>query len=680
MEDLSTGLNDWRNIQDVVRKTFKSLHDVVRSQGEKIRHLEQKLANTPTGGEFENLQVSMANKPTFAELNKHLSVRFEEMGLAALRSQVSSKADKVEMKELYTDMTTATQRMAESNNALELLVRQQQGEIEALKRQIRGLSNIQAQEEDMHAKFATRKWVEEMLDFEAEARKQALANVRKELAERAVALEKRINTLPTVEDLDEVLSQKADMDTLAKALKDRPTQDDVTKEIQNRIMESANHVQEQVRAIELALTRTKAELERVEDSMVDFVSRSELLEVCGQKVGGPELDERMQESSEMLTAQFKEAIIGVQRELVQVINKKAFKTDVQRQLGSKANTDDVTNWLSSKVELADVRDALAHKSDLTVMQGLADRVQSLERRHARAGSIPPAGKRRGRAPRSDKLDAYLGEQDEFGRPMKSNNKKNLGRRTSSEFHRNKGDESSDFDDENDEDNEDYEDHEDGDFEANLSKQEISRLLRRLAKLDADKVSVKDLCLLLDQKANIKDVNDALAQLSTQQSQAAASRAQRDEDSIIPQETVRQLRREVDAIGEAMNAELSVGRWIWSSGRVLSDRAVPWNIECVNTATENLHWTKDSADLTAIMPGLYELHLGFFSESDPEVQVLVNGEAILYTVSRPRDKKGVKTHGAALAPIRRAKHSAGNVTGWTLNEFVALPARARLTVI
>ncbi|GBG31320.1 Hypothetical Protein FCC1311_075432 [Hondaea fermentalgiana] len=667
MEDLLAGMNDWRNIQDVVRKTFKSLHDVVRAQGEKIRQLEQKAANAPTGGEFENLQVSMANKPTFAELNKHLTVRFEEMGLPALRAQLGSKADKIEMKDLYADMTTATQRMAESNNALELLVRQQQDEIETLKRQVRGLSNIQSQEEDLHTKFATRKWVEEILDFETEARKQALTNVRKELADRAAVLEKRISSLPTVEDLDEVLSQKVDMDTLARAVRERPTHDEMAKEIQNKSTEAIVTVQEQNRtqlreAVELALARTKTELERLEDSMVDMVSRSELLEVCGPKVGGSELEERLQEVTDSLGEQFKETLVEVQRELIQVINKKAFKADVQRQLATKPNADDVQTWLSSKVELADVRDALAHKADLTALQAVADRLGPAGKRNAkRGGASPPSSRdkslRAGLDGSSSDLEGRYHREDE-------------------------SEEERDFDDASgDGDQDEYFDGDfDGGDDAAAARWAVSRLTRRLAKMDADKVSVKDLCLLLDQKANIKDVNEALAQLSEQQAQAATQPSQiADAEPSDPSETPRQLRRDINELANAISAELSVGRWIWSSGRVLSDRAVPWNIECVNTATDNLQWSKDSSDVTAIVPGLYELHIGFFAETDPEVQVLVNGEPILYTASRPRDKRGVKPAGAAQALMRRAKHSAGNVTGWTMSDFVALPARARLSI-
>ncbi len=42
-DDLLLGINEWRNIQDVVRVTFKAFHDVLRQQGESIKAVERTL-------------------------------------------------------------------------------------------------------------------------------------------------------------------------------------------------------------------------------------------------------------------------------------------------------------------------------------------------------------------------------------------------------------------------------------------------------------------------------------------------------------------------------------------------------------------------------------------------------------------------------------------------------------
>lgn len=37
------GMNEWRNIQDVIRSTFKALHDVIKAQGDAVKSLERQM-------------------------------------------------------------------------------------------------------------------------------------------------------------------------------------------------------------------------------------------------------------------------------------------------------------------------------------------------------------------------------------------------------------------------------------------------------------------------------------------------------------------------------------------------------------------------------------------------------------------------------------------------------------
>jgi len=61
-------------------------------------------------------------------------------------------------------------------------------------------------------------------------------------------------------------------------------------------------------------------------------------------------------------------------------------------------------------------------------------------------------------------------------------------------------------------------------------------------------------------------------------------------------------------------------------------------------------------------------MGFYSNKQPNVKIYVNGEVIIHLKEKLDGSRKQKT-----------KHSAGNVTGLTLVEFVALPARARVAV-
>jgi hypothetical protein len=43
VDDLLQGMNEWRNIQDVIRSTFKALHDVIKAQGDAVKTLERQM-------------------------------------------------------------------------------------------------------------------------------------------------------------------------------------------------------------------------------------------------------------------------------------------------------------------------------------------------------------------------------------------------------------------------------------------------------------------------------------------------------------------------------------------------------------------------------------------------------------------------------------------------------------
>mmetsp|Transcript_16993 Transcript_16993/g.29247 ORF Transcript_16993/g.29247 Transcript_16993/m.29247 type:complete len:676 (-) Transcript_16993:629-2656(-) len=659
MDDLLGGMNDWRNIQDVVRQTFKALHEVVRSQGDKIRALENRLKNSPSASEIENLQVSMSNKPTFGEMNKRINAALGEINIDNIRNQLRAKADKNELKDLYSDLTVATQRIGDGTSAIELLVRQQQAEIEALKREVKKLDSLRRHEDEMHVKFATKKWVEEVVDFESESRKQADSNQKKDLLELVLKLEEKLQDIPSVSTLDEVFAQKVDMNTLTRALQDRPTSGRMLKELNSKLTESNQLVLNQTNvairdATEMVLGTYKSEIERVESLLADKASRGEILELCGQKVSTSELEERLSATNQVLASEVKQAIIVIQKELIQVLNKKAFKADVHKMLQDKANTDDVQNWLSNKVELTDVRDALAQKADHDQVRLLVSRVDTMQAIGKKTKKKKKKTRRKSKGTEKDSLSKYLDASSIAS----------------------SSDELSDSSSENSSGQE-------NDTKKRLGKKYIAARLKRL---EEEKAGIKDVCVLLDQKANVKDVNDALAQLSGSKLGVA-------ESSPVPghlqenvEEAILKLEKDVSHLTDAINSELSTGRWIWSSGRPLADRAVPWNIECINTSTENFLWRRDSPDITTVLPGLYEMSLGFFAEHDPEVQVLVNGEPTLYTSANNQNttsrhtRKGGTPAIQTLGKVRRGKHSAGNVTGWTFIEFVALPARARITVL
>ena len=92
------------------------------------------------------------------------------------------------------------------------------------------------------------------------------------------------------------------------------------------------------------------------------------------------------------------------------------------------------------------------------------------------------------------------------------------------------------------------------------------------------------------------------------------------------------------------------------------------MQAINTCPENFLWEKNKGVLILVAPGLYQLSMGFYSSKQPSVKIYVNGEVIIHLKDKLDGSRKQKT-----------KHSAGNVTGLTLVEFVALPARARVAI-
>ena len=98
-------MNDWRNIQDIVRSTIKCLCEVVRAQGNSIREMEKQLLQRVNKNElvnglnqkanvtdvkrsFSELSVSIESKPSFEQIHSTLD---EKVSKAELQYFLSSK-------------------------------------------------------------------------------------------------------------------------------------------------------------------------------------------------------------------------------------------------------------------------------------------------------------------------------------------------------------------------------------------------------------------------------------------------------------------------------------------------------------------------------------------------------------------------------------------------------------
>ena len=131
-----------------------------------------------------------------------------------------------------------------------------------------------------------------------------------------------------------------------------------------------------------------------------------------------------------------------------------------------------------------------------------------------------------------------------------------------------------------------------------------------------KSNIKDVCALVDIKADLEDVDKGLEELSNEM----ATKADTEE---LKATLAKQMK-----LTEILCTENCAGRWLWKSGTLKSGCAVPWEIQTINTCPDNFLWEKNKISILTVAAGLYEVSIGFFASKKPKVQFLVNGEPIL----------------------------------------------------
>jgi hypothetical protein len=200
-----------------------------------------------------------------------------------------------------------------------------------------------------------------------------------------------------------------------------------------------------------------------------------------------------------------------------------------------------------------------------------------------------------------------------------------------------------------------------DLESHVQSTEFA--LEDVAKDMMLKCNIKDICALLDMKANIDDTNKALEEIH------------KDLDRRVQLSDFSSHINGYNSVIEALCAENCLGRWLWKSGELKTGSLVPWEIQSVNTAPDNFLWEREKVSIVTVAPGLYEIILGFYSRKKPTVQILVNGEPIMSAVN---NSSYVIHHSSGkLKPV--ACHPNGNIAGLSMIDFIALPARARVSI-
>ncbi|GLC46051.1 hypothetical protein PLESTM_001819700 [Pleodorina starrii] len=238
-------------------------------------------------------------------------------------------------------------------------------------------------------------------------------------------------------------------------------------------------------------------------------------------------------------------------------------------------------------------------------------------------------------------------------------------------------------------------------EAVLSKVDTALdLTTRLDALQRDvdtKLSeAKGLYQTIEGLARVEDVNKALLEVCAELENKA------------PNNEIARLEKQQAVINSGFAQNLYMARWLWKSTRTKAGNAVPWEVQAVNTDTDNFVWEEGKATIVTVSPGLYEVSLGFYTasgasrtkRSPPVIQVLVNGEVALTAQNNPNAAAAAAaagaaggagySYGGAASPAGKPSPGADRgtsttglmsspVTGMTAWDVLLLPAKAKVAV-
>ncbi|EKX43613.1 hypothetical protein GUITHDRAFT_140370 [Guillardia theta CCMP2712] len=117
VDDLLQGMNEWRNIQDVIRSTFKALHDVIKAQGDAVKSLERQLEGKASSAD---VQAALQRKANIADVNRSISDIAHSLETKALVGDLDNKPDRDEVqksalkgKASLADVTSELDRKAD---------------------------------------------------------------------------------------------------------------------------------------------------------------------------------------------------------------------------------------------------------------------------------------------------------------------------------------------------------------------------------------------------------------------------------------------------------------------------------------------------------------------------------------------------------------------------------------
>lgn len=612
--ELLDNASEWRNVSEIVRLTIKGLSEAVKTQGEAICKLEQQLCL-----KTKELTSSLGSKANVADVKRSMTEVVQAMEHRMTMKDVKILlADKVTKSELLAAAGRPDNSMGVKQALAEI-----GEELEVIRREL--VSN-QQQVIDSYATKAQVAEVEAALHNKANKQSVATAlhrKANKEEAEDLVSLKTQVESLMNLleskvsisayEQLVQEVKLKADVASMERLLAlERSSAQRSEYEIAELRAQRPTET-----SLRLDLATAKAETERVYLTLQGMISKKvdekdlqRLEEALRRKADteefAPMLDEIHREIAQVsvTAAEGRETASALAEELAE-----QFYRLEARVRDMTVDQEHAAKWLKDLGEnlRRDLERVEDNCSDLTNKAAEFSEVKrSLDQVNCDISrTVTSALQDQGAFVKETRRDFSVAleklEQDLLAEISRKADLKEIREVLQGEGHR-----------------------EQVNFKAHMNSLQTElekhvavtkEAFEDLYKSTLLKADIKDVCTLLDLKANSDEVCRAFADLTADLSLRALA-------GDLKAFTQEQL-----LINEVLCTESCVGRWLWKSRAVTRNCMVPWEVQSVNTCPENFLWERGNTVVVTVTPGLYQVCWGFFSNSPPHLQLIVNGETV-----------------------------------------------------
>ncbi|KRW98756.1 hypothetical protein PPERSA_03891 [Pseudocohnilembus persalinus] len=638
VDELLQGVSDWRNIQEILRVTIKSLAETVRQQGETIQNMDFTLSQKVSKHDFISELYEKANQ---SDVNRNLAditqsmdtkVSYEELKIILKEEILNS--DKYLGQDIALKMDELQNKY---NKTLNQEVQQSINQILSTKADKSYLDT------KLNGKIDSHEFNQLITILEGKADNSQLEKCQRQLEQKCENQELDLLQIKLKSSIEEQQNKFKDINK---------QNEKIFQEIQNKValkdfeqlnqrsivnQERAGKNEILTRDILIDIQNLKQDLEQYQQRNSNYLDQQERnqeslyrsLREDVFKIGdnvvrqNEDIRDELQENIK-LVRNIANSVKGdiIQETLLVGEDLKQLKNDIKNQT---VDREDYDNWREKLLQL------IEEKVDVTEVQEALNKQQK------------------------DLYDLISKNKQETQTKLQNQNEENLNMlkkmvtlEAFQDVIRTKADK----------------DVIERQMNTKASHQNLQDIQSRIGQI----FSVLD--NKVDQNQYLGDMKDAFSDIKDIRHELVKKV---DDDKELSKkvslETLQKINKDQQIINESLCTENIIGRWMWKSGLLKTGSQIPWEVQIVNTLPDNYLWEKEKSSIMVCAPGLYEILLGFFSAKKPSIQILVNGEPIISAAQR-QDSSRFKEH----------KHSQGQLTGINIREVIILPQRARVSII